>query len=136
LLGRIPAGRCRQVVAVQRWPLAQVWLYTQIESGSLKRLSHTAYLGYHLFLWVYFETVTIWKISWPISAVGLLDMSSFAKFIIMGESRSVVSYLQSLCSNDVDIPVGGIIPTGMLNENGMKFHYFLSCKTFLFTTKK
>jgi hypothetical protein len=53
-------------------------------------------------------------------------MSSFAKFIIMGESRSVVSYLQSLCSNDVDIPVGGIIPTGMLNENGMKFHYFLN----------
>ncbi len=24
-----------------------------------------------------------------------------------------------LCSNDVDIPVGGIIPTGMLNENGL-----------------
>ena len=51
--------------------------------------------------------------------VGLLDMSSFAKFIIMGESRSVVNYLQMLCSNDVDIPVGGIIPTGMLNENGL-----------------
>jgi len=45
-------------------------------------------------------------------------MSSFAKFIIKGESTSVVNYLQTLCSNDVDIPVGGIIPTGMLNENG------------------
>lgn len=45
-------------------------------------------------------------------------MSSFAKFIIKGESSSVVNYLQTLCSNDVDIPVGGIIPTGMLNENG------------------
>ena len=46
-------------------------------------------------------------------------MSSLSKFIIKGETSSVVSYLQSLCSNDVDIPVGGIIPTGMLNENGM-----------------
>ena len=54
-----------------------------------------------------------------LSAVGLLDMSSLSKFIIKGETSSVVSYLQSLCSNDVDIPVGGIIPTGMLNENGM-----------------
>lgn len=45
-------------------------------------------------------------------------MSSFAKFIIKGETKSVVNYLQTLCSNDVDIPVGGIIPTGMLNENG------------------
>jgi len=53
-----------------------------------------------------------------ILAVGLLDMSSFAKFIIKGETKSVVNYLQTLCSNDVDIPVGGIIPTGMLNENG------------------
>ena len=55
------------------------------------------------------------------SAVGLLDMSSFAKFIIKGETKSVVNYLQTLCSNDVDIPVGGIIPTGMLNENGESF---------------
>ncbi|XP_040573637.1 pyruvate dehydrogenase phosphatase regulatory subunit, mitochondrial [Lepeophtheirus salmonis] len=48
--------------------------------------------------------------------VGLIDMSSFAKFIINGSG--VVSYLQKLCSNDVDIPTGGIIPTGMLNHYG------------------
>ena len=50
--------------------------------------------------------------------VGLIDMSSFAKFIVKGEKDSVVTYLQRLCSNDVDIPVGGIIPTGMQNETG------------------
>lgn len=50
--------------------------------------------------------------------VGVIDMSSFAKFIIAGDKKSVVEYLQMLCSNDVDIPVGAIIPTGMLNEFG------------------
>ena len=50
--------------------------------------------------------------------VGLIDMSSFAKFIVKGEEASVVKYLQNLCSNDVDILVGGIIPTGMQNEGG------------------
>jgi pyruvate dehydrogenase phosphatase regulatory subunit len=50
--------------------------------------------------------------------VGLIDMSSFAKFIVRGDSDSVVTYLQTLCSNNVDIPVGGIVPTGMQNEGG------------------
>ena len=50
--------------------------------------------------------------------VGLIDMSSFAKFIVKGEEHSVVDYLQELCSNNVDIPVGGIVPTGMQNEQG------------------
>jgi len=50
--------------------------------------------------------------------VGLIDMSSFAKFIIKGEKEAVVSYLQKLCSNDVNIPVNGIIPTGMQNAGG------------------
>ncbi|KAJ8870746.1 hypothetical protein PR048_027045 [Dryococelus australis] len=30
----------------------------------------------------------------------------------------VVDYLQRLCSNDVNIPVGGIVHTGMQNERG------------------
>merc|ERR1719427_146203 len=50
--------------------------------------------------------------------VGVIDMSSFAKFIVKGEEESVVNYLQKLCSNDVDIPINGIIPTGMQNEGG------------------
>jgi len=50
--------------------------------------------------------------------VGLMDMSSFAKFIIRGENRAVINYLQKLCSNDIDVPVGGVVPTGMQNEKG------------------
>mgnify|MGYP000008699022 CR=1 FL=1 len=29
-----------------------------------------------------------------------------------------MDYLQQLCSNDVNIPVGGIVHTGMQNEHG------------------
>jgi len=52
--------------------------------------------------------------------VGLIDMSSFNKIILKGgdDKTGVVEYLQRLCSNDVDIPVGGIVPTGMQNEGG------------------
>ena len=50
--------------------------------------------------------------------VGIIDMSSFAKFMIRGEPGAVVAYLQHLCSNDVDIPVGDVVPTGMLNKKG------------------
>ena len=50
--------------------------------------------------------------------VGLIDMSSFAKFIVRGDEESVVKFLQKLCSNDINIPVGGIVPTGMQNEKG------------------
>jgi len=50
--------------------------------------------------------------------VGLIDMSSFSKFIVRGEEGAVVSFLQKLCSNDIDIPIGGIVPTGMQNEAG------------------
>ena len=50
--------------------------------------------------------------------VGLMDMSSFAKFIIRGEEKSVINYLQKLCSNDVDVPVGECVSTGMQNDKG------------------
>lgn len=30
----------------------------------------------------------------------------------------VVSYLQKVCSNDVEVPVGGVVHTGMQNEHG------------------
>lgn len=30
----------------------------------------------------------------------------------------VVNYLQQLCSNDVNIPIGSIVHTGMQNERG------------------
>ena len=50
--------------------------------------------------------------------VGLIDMSSFAKFIVRGDEESVVTYLQHLCSNDIDVPLGACVPTGMQNEGG------------------
>lgn len=51
-------------------------------------------------------------------AVGVIDMSSFAKFLISGDEKSVVDYLQKLCLKDINVPKGVITPTGMLNENG------------------
>lgn len=39
-------------------------------------------------------------------------------FVLQSKGTEVVDSLQYLCSNDVDIPVGGIIHTGMQNKNG------------------
>ena len=39
-------------------------------------------------------------------------------FLLQSKGTEVVDSLQYLCSNDVDIPVGGIIHTGMQNKNG------------------
>ncbi|XP_034237226.1 pyruvate dehydrogenase phosphatase regulatory subunit, mitochondrial-like [Thrips palmi] len=50
--------------------------------------------------------------------VGIIDMSSFSKILIKSNGPSVLEYLQRLCSNDVNIPVGGIVHTGMQNERG------------------
>ncbi|XP_049762224.1 pyruvate dehydrogenase phosphatase regulatory subunit, mitochondrial-like [Schistocerca cancellata] len=50
--------------------------------------------------------------------VGIIDMSSFSKIEIKSSGTEVVDYLQKLCSNDVNIPVGGISHTGMQNERG------------------
>ena len=37
---------------------------------------------------------------------------------LQSAGNEVVSYLQKLCSNDVDVPVGGVVHTGMQNEHG------------------
>ncbi|KAK8393212.1 hypothetical protein O3P69_013309 [Scylla paramamosain] len=50
--------------------------------------------------------------------VALLDYSSFAKFDVWSKGNEVVQALQYLCSNDLDIPVGNIIHTGMQNSYG------------------
>jgi 4-methylaminobutanoate oxidase (formaldehyde-forming) len=49
-------------------------------------------------------------------AVALFDQSSFAKFTLKG--AEACSLLQRLCGNDVDVPVGRVIYTGLLNERG------------------
>ncbi|XP_050361325.1 pyruvate dehydrogenase phosphatase regulatory subunit, mitochondrial isoform X1 [Nymphalis io] len=51
-------------------------------------------------------------------AVGLADYSSFTKIDLQSQGNEVVDLLQYLCSNNVDVPVGSIIHTGMQNERG------------------
>ena len=47
---------------------------------------------------------------------GLFDESSFAKIEI--EGSGALAYLQYLCDNDIDKPVGSIVYTQMLNRRG------------------
>ncbi len=49
-------------------------------------------------------------------AAGLFDESSFAKIEV--EGAGALAYLQYLCDNDVDRPVGSIVYTQMLNRRG------------------
>jgi glycine cleavage system aminomethyltransferase T/glycine/D-amino acid oxidase-like deaminating enzyme len=48
--------------------------------------------------------------------VGLLDQSSFAKFLVQGPDAERV--LNQVCANDVSVPVGRIVYTQWLNERG------------------
>jgi 4-methylaminobutanoate oxidase (formaldehyde-forming) len=49
-------------------------------------------------------------------AVALFDMSSFSKYLIKGRDAEPV--LQYMVANDVAVPVGRTVYTGMLNERG------------------
>jgi 4-methylaminobutanoate oxidase (formaldehyde-forming) len=49
-------------------------------------------------------------------AAGLFDESSFAKIEI--EGSGALAFLQRLCANDIDRPVGSITYTQMLNQRG------------------
>ncbi|KAK4872557.1 hypothetical protein RN001_014586 [Aquatica leii] len=51
-------------------------------------------------------------------SVGLSDYSSFTKIDLWSKGTEVVKALEFLCSNGVDIPIGGIIHTGMQNKYG------------------
>ncbi|XP_006618712.1 pyruvate dehydrogenase phosphatase regulatory subunit, mitochondrial [Apis dorsata] len=50
--------------------------------------------------------------------IGLSDYSSFTKIDLWSNGMEVVNFLQYLCSNDVDVPVGSIIHTGVQNYHG------------------
>ncbi|XP_035205169.1 pyruvate dehydrogenase phosphatase regulatory subunit, mitochondrial-like isoform X2 [Stegodyphus dumicola] len=50
--------------------------------------------------------------------VGIIDMSSFTKFHLKSGATEVVDLLQLLCSNDIDVPVGNIVSSGMQNDKG------------------
>ncbi|KAL3289639.1 hypothetical protein HHI36_023048 [Cryptolaemus montrouzieri] len=51
-------------------------------------------------------------------SVGIIDMSSFSKIEIKGNGSDALNYLQIVCSNDVDIPLGTVVRTGMQNDRG------------------
>uniref|UniRef100_A0A1A7YCX5 Pyruvate dehydrogenase phosphatase regulatory subunit, mitochondrial n=1 Tax=Iconisemion striatum TaxID=60296 RepID=A0A1A7YCX5_9TELE len=51
-------------------------------------------------------------------AVCVIDMSSFTKFELTSTGDQALELLQYLCANDLDVPVGHIVHTGMLNERG------------------
>lgn len=50
--------------------------------------------------------------------IGLADYSSFTKIDLWSSGREVVDFLQYMCSNDMDVPVGSIVHTGMQNPHG------------------
>ncbi|HJR38135.1 MAG TPA: FAD-dependent oxidoreductase [Nocardioidaceae bacterium] len=50
------------------------------------------------------------------AAVGLFDQTSFSKYLVLG--RDAESSLQWICTNDVAVPVGRSVYTGLLNDRG------------------
>ncbi len=49
-------------------------------------------------------------------AVALYDQTSFGKLLVQG--RDALPLLQRLCANEIDVPVGRMVYTAMLNERG------------------
>jgi 4-methylaminobutanoate oxidase (formaldehyde-forming) len=49
-------------------------------------------------------------------AVALFDQTGFSKFLVQG--RDAANFLQRLCGNDIDVPVGRLVYTAMLNDRG------------------
>jgi 4-methylaminobutanoate oxidase (formaldehyde-forming) len=50
------------------------------------------------------------------SGVALYDQTSFGKLLVQG--RDALALLQRLCANELDVPVGKMVYTAMLNERG------------------
>ncbi|MFN8073309.1 MAG: FAD-dependent oxidoreductase [Mycobacterium sp.] len=50
------------------------------------------------------------------TAVSVFDQTSFSKYLVVGPDAELV--LQWLCTNDVAVPVGRAVYTGMLNARG------------------
>ncbi len=48
--------------------------------------------------------------------VGVYDLSSMAKFLVQG--RNALKTLQYVCCNDLDVAIGKVVYTQMLNERG------------------
>ena len=50
------------------------------------------------------------------SAVAVFDQTSFSKYVVTG--RDAEATLQWICTNDVAVPVGTVVYTGLLNRRG------------------
>ncbi len=50
------------------------------------------------------------------STVAVFDQTSFSKYLVVG--RDAEASLQWICSNDVAVPVGTVVYTGLLNRRG------------------
>ncbi|MBV7330913.1 FAD-dependent oxidoreductase [Chloroflexi bacterium TSY] len=48
--------------------------------------------------------------------VGIFDQSSFAKYLIQG--RDTLQLLNRICGGQIDVPIGKVVYTQMLNERG------------------
>jgi glycine cleavage system aminomethyltransferase T/glycine/D-amino acid oxidase-like deaminating enzyme len=48
--------------------------------------------------------------------VALYDQTSFSKYLLQG--RDALAVLQRLCANEMDVPIGKMVYTAMLNERG------------------
>ncbi|MCH2181069.1 MAG: FAD-dependent oxidoreductase [Mariniblastus sp.] len=48
--------------------------------------------------------------------VAIFDQTSFSKYYLQG--RDALSLLQRLCGNEIDVPTGKVVYTGMFNERG------------------
>ncbi|XP_077999473.1 pyruvate dehydrogenase phosphatase regulatory subunit, mitochondrial-like [Glandiceps talaboti] len=73
--------------------------------------------------------------------VCLLDMTSLAKFELQSPGSEATNLLQYLCCGDINMPIGNIVHTAMLNSRGgfendcsvfrmAHNHYFIVCPSF------
>lgn len=60
-------------------------------------------------------------------AVALFDQTSFSKYVLKG--RDAERVLQYLCTNDVAVPIGRTVYTGVLNERGTYESDFTATRT-------
>jgi 4-methylaminobutanoate oxidase (formaldehyde-forming) len=49
-------------------------------------------------------------------AVAIYDQTSFGKLLVQG--RDALAVLQRLCANEIDVPIGKMVYTAMLNQRG------------------
>ena len=48
--------------------------------------------------------------------VGVFDLSGFAKYMVVG--ADALSLMQRVCANDIDVPIGKVVYTAILNQRG------------------